>query len=304
MNKDNPLFRMMQKHVKPTVTANVQSIPKPAIAVKSPTALVHTEIDGPEVTVQVGEPMTLKEWDGIVKEIVESQSSGEKNISDSAKQSLTSVSNSASMGAGMSEKASTEVKVPTSMQLSPMAQRLMQTTQANVQAVAIADGSTPEYKPLVADGGIHELAAMNTDSLEPQMHVEKGINVKAEALTKASVLDSKENVRALCDKIDSLIVGDAMVSGPSLAILRNSVMTLMMTLKSRPEFDSVIIDKDIHNVMKWIRSTRQESLDLREIKTTKKAVKAAKKEGLGSVKMNNLKGMEAAFNKMMGLGIK
>jgi hypothetical protein len=305
MNKDNPLFRMMQKHTK----ANTQSIPKPPIAVNppktpTPTVLMSTEIDGPEVTVQIGEPMTGKEFAKVIEEIA-TPKPVEKNTSDSVGKGLTNVSTSASLGAGISEKASTELKVPNQMLLSPMAQKLMQATALAVQtapAVAEDSGASPEYKPLTADGGIHELAAMNTDSLEPQMHVEKTINVKAEALTKAGVLNSGESVRELCDKIDAMIAADQMVAGPSLATLRNYVMTLMMTLKSKPEYDSVIIDKDIRNVMTFIRSTRQESLDLREIKTTKKAVRAAKKEGLSSVKQ--LKGMEAAFNKMMGLGPK
>jgi len=73
------------------------------------------------------------------------------------------------------------------------------------------------------------------------------------------------------------------------------VQRLMITLKQRPEFDSVLIAKDVRNVMQFIRATREETLALREVKTEKKAVRAVKSEA----KKKSLKGFEAAFNNVM-----
>jgi hypothetical protein len=105
----------------------------------------------------------------------------------------------------------------------------------------------------------------------------------------------------VCDQIDKLI-GDeagAALEGPSLITVRNYVQTLMVTLKTRPEFDSVIIDKDVRNIMKFIRATREEALALREVKTTKKAVREAKKETATKKTSAKALGFEDAFKSVM-----
>jgi hypothetical protein len=125
---------------------------------------------------------------------------------------------------------------------------------------------------------IHELARLNTESFEPQQTRVQALPAVAAARAKKLVLDSKEDVRALCDRVDAMIESNEQLAGPRLGELRMYVQQLSVTLKERPEFDGVIIDKDIRNIIKFIRATREETLLLRDIKIEKKTTRAAKKE--------------------------
>lgn len=136
-----------------------------------------------------------------------------------------------------------------------------------------------------------ELSHLNVEAagLEPQdsTPVRQDL-VKAATLNKRIALESGKDVRGLCDEIDSMIGNfDNLLVGPSLIQLRGYVMTLMVTLKQNPEFDSVMIDKDVRNVMRVIRSIREEALASRSIKEVKREVKKAKASA-GSAKKSIL----------------
>jgi hypothetical protein len=162
---------------------------------------------------------------------------------------------------------------------------------------AVEDGQTAIGS---AVDGLHELAALNTDSLEPQTTPSTSIAVKTRQHEQKLILDSAADVRELCDRTDALIVANPQLAGPSLVTLRNYVQQLMITLKNHPEFDDVVIDHDINNVMQFIRATREEALSLRTVKVEKKAVRAVGKER----KANLTSGMAEAFKAVMQGGIK
>lgn len=124
-----------------------------------------------------------------------------------------------------------------------------------------------------------QLARVNTDGdeLEPKDRHEKTELVKAAEMAKDLVLKDSSSVRHLCDAIDTLIESHDRLVGPSLITLRGYVQTLMVTLKARPEFDEIIIDKDVRNVMRFIRTVRETALATRETKMVKKAVRETKK---------------------------
>lgn len=153
------------------------------------------------------------------------------------------------------------------------------------------------------DDGVYsvgELARINTEqmNMKPQVdRVQKSEVVQAQRLTRAAILGSNDDVRALCDKVDSLLESIDVIRGPSLVELRSYVQVLMITLKEHPEFDSVLIDKDVHNIMRFVQATSREAEDHREIKTAKKAVRVAKKASKASEdKMAGL--MANAFNSL------
>lgn len=129
---------------------------------------------------------------------------------------------------------------------------------------------------------VYELAATDTTEFEPKdpnARREPQELIEAKKIDSKLAIDNETSVRALCDHIDTLIESNPKLIGPPLVDLRNYVQRLMITLKQRPEFDSVIIAKDVRNVMTFIRAARGEALELREVKTTKKAVRGLKKEG-------------------------
>lgn len=229
---------------------------------------------------------TLSGWNETIQQMAE------KNISESVKKDLTNLSNSDnSFSMQTKEKETTGT-------LTPQAQLLMG-----------ANGETPEFEPLntgetFGPSTTQELALIDTSDetqFEPKTQIEKNINVRANEMAKSMVLGSESEVRNLCDRIDEMILkctgptGVVEIVGPSLGEIRNSVQSLMITLKQRPEFDSVLIAKDVRHVMQYIRATREEALSLREIKTEKKVVRAIK----GEAKKKSLKGFEAAFNNVM-----
>jgi hypothetical protein len=218
----------------------------------------------------------------------------EKNISDSTKEGLTNVSEPAN-NEGDIGKALEAMGNMVSQFMTPQAQQLL--TAGGPTAGGQTEPLESESKYDMVTNDLRELASINTESLEPQDERESNLNVEAKKFGQRLVLSEEGSVRQLCDRIDSLIEGNDALAGPALIETRNYVQQLMITLKSRPEFDSVLIDKDVRNVMKFIRATRHETLELREIKTVKKATRAANKEK----KQSSLSGMEAAFNKIMGL---
>jgi len=130
---------------------------------------------------------------------------------------------------------------------------------------------------VIASGTVHELANLDTDSLEPHKRPEQPLNAKANDRTKQLTLSSGRSVREVCDNVDKILESDPQLRGPNLMYVRSYVSALMVTLKIHPEFDEVLIDGDVHNIMKFVRATREEALSLRDVKVEKKAKKASNK---------------------------
>jgi len=206
----------------------------------------------------------------------------EKNIPDSPKKDLT---NPFISGKVVSPPTQEKTSLP---QVTPQAQQLL--------GAGVGETTQSESTDLVPYD-THELANINTESMEPVEKRETNLNVKAKQFGQKLQLESTQSVRELCDTLDAMMESEnaATLQGPKLIDIRNYVQTLMITLKARPEFDSVIIDKDVRNVMKFIRATREEALALREVKVVKKATRSAKKE---TTSVKN-KGFEDAFKNIM-----
>lgn len=238
----------------------------------------------------------LKLMQSVKKDMTATPKPAEKNISDSVSRALTSPSVPAT---AISSEPKEKATMP---ELTPQTQRLLGAGGTTAGGPTTSDETAMDFDSMMAadelqPSGMQELASMNTESLEPQSRREANLNVQANQLTKRLQLDSAESVRELCDRIDSMIEDKAAANlqGPGLLQMRNYVQSLMVTLKTRPEFDSVIIAKDVRNVMQYIRATRDEALSLREVKTTKKTVRAAKKEQTTT----KAKGFENAFHAIM-----
>lgn len=144
-----------------------------------------------------------------------------------------------------------------------------------------SEQAEPQLKGEPALYSAEQLARIDTDTeeLEPKARQGKADLVKAAELAKDMVLKDSSSVRQLCDEIDTLIESHDQLVGPGLVTLRGYVQTLMVTLKARPEFDEIIIDKDVRNVMRFIRTVREQALATREVKVIKKAVRETKKKG-------------------------
>lgn len=225
----------------------------------------------------------------------------EKNTLESTKEGLTSPSTSVSLGAGVTEKPGFDLAAASKQFMTPAAMQLLKAggsreSEVSTGGLTLEDESGNAYEATSSN----ELATLDTESFEAKTQRETNTNVAAAQFGAKLVLESAESVTELCERIDRLIVGNENLVGPSLGETRNYVQQLMITLKSRPEFDSVVLDKDVKNVMRFIRATREEALALREIKTVKKVTRATNKEK----KANGLKGIESAFAAIMSGGLK
>lgn len=214
----------------------------------------------------------------------------EKKSSESVNEGLTKpLTSDTVISAGNERKETNTVLTPQALRLlgTPSEQGEARPAQGSALSATSTLDALDSLKQPDADAiipsGLQELASINTDSMEPQDRRETNLNVEAARLGKKIQLESASDVRALCDRLDAKLEaeGGANLAGPNLFEVRNYVQTLMVTLKTRPEFDEVIIAKDVHNVMKFIRATREEALAMREIKTEKKATRAANKEVKG-----------------------
>lgn len=227
------------------------------------------------------------------------QSEEKKNISDSENKGLTNVSKSVtSISNSETEKANEAV-------LTPQALRLLGPSTAEIESKDDAkfgtDFDAADRSDEPSYHGVQELARLNTDTMEPVTERHSNLNVEAARIGKKLQLDSAGTVRELCDALDAKLEKQAgeLLQGPALVETRNYVQSLMITLKTRPEFAEVIIDKDMHNVMKFIRSTREEALQLREVKVAKKVTRAVNAEKKAGKSVSQSK-MAAAFAKVTG----
>jgi len=165
---------------------------------------------------------------------------------------------------------------------------------------------TPEATPVYADtdaiqaDSVYELAAVNTESLEPVKIPENAIARATHLRERMMTLKTHESVKALCDDMDTHIVANPLLKGPVLSILRAHVSSLMVTLKQHPEFDSVMIDKDVHNIMTFVMATRDEAVVLRDVKTDKKAKRGATKEVKAIKESAFASAFAAVMNAQMG----
>lgn len=148
---------------------------------------------------------------------------------------------------------------------------------------------------------VFELAAIDTSGLEPKTEYEANELVLAKRLDETELMEEEWMVRATCDRVDALIKANPNLVGPPLFELRKHVKRLMITLKQRPEFDGVVLADDIHNVMRFIRSVREEALSLREVKVAKKSTREAKKTGT-TIALGSESDMAKAFKAITGIG--
>jgi hypothetical protein len=85
------------------------------------------------------------------------------------------------------------------------------------------------------------------------------------------------DVKELCDRFDEMMARDQGIDVMNLGLARAYVKKIMVMLKENPEFDGLIIDRDVHNIMAFVRSTREQAVATINTKAEKSAKAAANK---------------------------
>jgi hypothetical protein len=133
-------------------------------------------------------------------------------------------------------------------------------------------GTAAEAAPGPEDGG-------DSDSANPGgsdgsiAHVEQ----QKQGLPESTDLTSTygpANFQHTLRQLDTLVGESTGIQQIQLDIARKYVMEIMVTLRTHPEFDGILVDKDIHNVMVFVQS----SMNLATAGFVEKKAKAATRE--------------------------
>lgn len=78
------------------------------------------------------------------------------------------------------------------------------------------------------------------------------------------------------DRFDSMMLRDQGAIDFDLPHLRNYVQRIMVDLKENPEYVGMFVDRDAHNVIKWMRRVKGQALEIAHEKVDKASKKSTK----------------------------
>lgn len=103
------------------------------------------------------------------------------------------------------------------------------------------------------------------------------------------------NFQERLNELDRLVNSQMGISLATIDTIRGHVMQIMIDLKQQPELDSCLIDRDVHNVLAYVRHTHVSARQELESSVKKKEVRAAKK-GKGRFDVDLLDGPGSMFD--------
>lgn len=80
----------------------------------------------------------------------------------------------------------------------------------------------------------------------------------------------------MLDTLDNLIVKESGINSFNIDLVRGFVRQIMTDLKTTPEYDAMLIDRDVHNVLAFIQHVKNDAVTVKVTKKEKKEVKAKK----------------------------
>lgn len=88
-----------------------------------------------------------------------------------------------------------------------------------------------------------------------------------------------ENFQEVLDKFDALLIRDNGVTEINVVHLRDYVKRIFVDLRDNPEYDGLIIDRDVKNIIGFMRAVKGQAQELAVEKKEKKAKSDSKKVG-------------------------
>jgi len=98
---------------------------------------------------------------------------------------------------------------------------------------------------------------------------------KAEVIFRELPIDFKE----LTNNFDDLLAKSAGITMVNIDTARAYVKRIMTDLKEHPEYDRLLIDRDVHNIIKFVRSLKETALETVEVKRDKSAKAESRAKG-------------------------
>lgn len=81
--------------------------------------------------------------------------------------------------------------------------------------------------------------------------------------------------KELLDRFDTLLKRDTGINDFNIDMIRAYVKRIMMDLREHPEYDGLVIDRDVRNVIAFIRSTKEKAIEAASEKKEKSEKKKA-----------------------------
>ena len=141
-----------------------------------------------------------------------------------------------------------------------------------------------------------DLAMMNTDDIEE-------LRNRAESMLareKKFVLKSPDELRVMLDLIDSRFQSDERLGAFELAPIRNYIQAVMTTLRHFPEFETIVLDADVRNIIRFAIETFTNSSQAVGSKALNEATKKSIRAPKAAAKAEQLAIAEAVLAKMLG----
>lgn len=98
-----------------------------------------------------------------------------------------------------------------------------------------------------------------------------------------------EKFEDVLKKFDELMIRDQGVNDLNVGHLRDYVKRIFVDLKENPEYDGLIVDRDVHNVIKFMRAVKGQAQELavdKKAKAAKKEASSAKKNRFAAIAGN------------------
>jgi len=161
-------------------------------------------------------------------------------------------------------------------------------TELEAQANELAEsGYIDEAETLLAQDKPAEEPIM--DSKEVTVFVEPKVHEAAGPVFKDRL-----------ELLDSLVSSELGISPYTIDVIRGHVKQIMMDLVTQPELDAILIDRDVHNVLAFIRYVKTDAIESREKVAVKKETKKAKDSKFRSFDLD-LTALGNALSKGAGL---
>jgi len=117
--------------------------------------------------------------------------------------------------------------------------------------------------------------------------------VAVDNASNSPVSHTPESLKSRLDSLDAIISSELGISTLTLDAIRAHVMEIMVTLKGQPELDSILIDRDVHNVLAFIRNVRVDAIESRAATKVKAAKAVAKKGSLSGLVLPSFTGLDS-----------
>lgn len=135
----------------------------------------------------------------------------------------------------------------------------------------------PPAIPAEAIYQVPEIApnALPTPAKKPSLLEAFTVHAEAEA-EKREILfkEPPKDFKAMLDHFDSLINKDTGIDQYNIDFCREYVKKIYLDLRQQPELEGLMIDRDVRNVIMFIRATKSRAIEAGEVKKVKAEKKA------------------------------